>query len=72
MDMIRADVTLEDLDLRLRTDHPNDLAESDADLASQQLIAILRDSHQVQLDIEVGVDGSTAVLHPANVPEVVA
>ena len=35
VDVIRADVTLEDLDLQLRTDRPNDLAEPDADFASQ-------------------------------------
>jgi hypothetical protein len=72
VDVIDAAVTLEDLDLRLRTDRPNDLAEPDADVASQELHAVLRDPHQVQLDVEPGMGGPSVVLHPANVPDVVA
>ena len=62
--MIPADVTLEDLDLQLRTDRPNDLAEPEADFASQQLLAVLRDPHQVELDVEAGMGGPSVVLHP--------
>src|SRR5947209_536766 len=51
VDVVTADVTLEDLDLQLRTDHPNELAEPDADVASKELLAVLRDPHQVQLDV---------------------
>jgi hypothetical protein len=40
VDMVSADVTFEDLDLQLRTDRPNDLAEPDADFTSQQLLPI--------------------------------
>ena len=50
-------MTLEDLDLQLRTDRPNDLAEPEADFAPEQLLAVLRDPHQVELDVEVGVGG---------------
>jgi hypothetical protein len=66
VDVIPADVTLEDLDLRLRTDRPNDLAEPDADVTTQQLLAILRGPPLVQLDVEPGMGGPSAVLHPAN------
>src|SRR4051794_669320 len=72
VDVVAADVPLEDLDLQLRTDRPNDLAETDADVASQELLAVLRDPHQVQLDVEPGVGGPSVVLHPRNVLEVVA
>lgn len=72
MDVVRADVLLEDLDLRLRTDRPNDLAEPEADVTSQQRLAVLRDPHQVELDIEPGMGGPSVVLHPGNLLEVVA
>ena len=72
MDVVLADMTLEDLDLRLRTDRPNDLAEPEADFASQQLLAVLGDPHQVELDVEAGMGGPSIVLHPRNVLEVVA
>src|SRR5262245_55432419 len=54
VDVILADVTFEDLGLQLRTDRPDDLAEPQADVASQQLLAILGDPHQVELDVEAG------------------
>ena len=72
MDVVDAHVTLEDLDLQLRTDRPNDLAEPDADFASEKLLAVFGDPHQVQLDVEPSVGGPSVVLHHANVLQVVA
>ena len=69
---IGADVPLEDLDLQLRTDRPNDLAEPEADVASQQLLAVLGDPHEVELDVEAGMGGPSVVLHPGSLLEVVA
>jgi hypothetical protein len=72
VDVGDAHVTLEDLDLQLRTDRPNDLAEPDADFALEKLLAVFRDPHQVELDVELGVSGPSVVLHHPNVLEVVA
>ena len=72
MDVVDADVPLEDLDLQLRTDRPNDLSEPGPDVASQQLLTILRDPYQVQLDVEPGMGGPSVVLHPGSLLEVVA
>lgn len=72
MDVVRADLPLEDLDLQLRTDRPNDLTESEADVAAQQLIAVLRDPYQVELDVEAGMGGPSVVLHSPIILEVVA
>ena len=72
MHVIDAHVTLEDLGLQLRTDRPNDLAEPEADVATKQLLAVFRDPHQVQLDVELGVGGPSVLLHHQNVLEGVA
>ena len=72
MDVIAADVPLEDLHLQLRTDRPNDLAEPEADFTPQQLLAVLGDPHQVLLDVEARVGGPSGVLHPPILTEVVA
>ena len=72
MNMVLADVTLEDLDLQLRTDRSHDLAEPETDVASQQLLAVLRDPHQVELDVKTGVSCTTVVLHPSVILERVA
>ncbi len=65
-------MTLEDLDLQLRTDRAPDLAEPEADVASQELLAVLRDLYQVELDVEAGMGGPSVVLHPGSLLEVVA
>ena len=62
--MVLANVTIEDLDLQLRTDRSHDLAEPKTNVASQQLLALLRDPHQVKLDVKVSVCCSTVVFHP--------
>jgi hypothetical protein len=62
--MVLANVALEDLDLQLCTDRSHDLAEPEADVASQQLLAVLRDPHQVELDVKASVCSSTLVFHP--------
>ena len=70
--MVNADVALEDLDLQLRTDRSHDLAEPEADVTPQQLLAILRDPHQVELDVETGMGCATVVLQPSVILEWVA
>ena len=70
--VIDADMSLENLDLQLRTDRPDDLAEPEADVTPQQLLAVLGDPHQVELDIKAGVGGPSVVLHPGSLLEVVA
>ena len=72
MNVVHADVPLEGLDLQLRTDPSHDLAEPKADVASQQLLAVLRDPHQVALDVEAGVGGPSVVLHAGSLLVVVA
>jgi hypothetical protein len=47
-------------------------AEPEADVTSQDLLAVLGDPHQVELDVEAGMGGPSVVFHPANVLEVVA
>jgi hypothetical protein len=61
--VIDTDVTLENLDLHLCTDRLYELAERDVDLASQQLLAVLRDPNQVELDAGPGMGGPSVVLH---------
>jgi hypothetical protein len=72
VNMVLADVTLENLDLQLRTDRSHDLAEPEADVASQQLLAVLRDPHQVELDVKTRVGCATVVLDPYVILERVA
>jgi hypothetical protein len=42
------------------------------DFASKELLAVLRDPHQVQLDVEPGMGSPSVVLHPGSLLEVVA
>jgi len=72
VNMVLADVDLENLDLQLRTDRSHDLAEPEADVAAQQRLAVLGDPHQVELDVETGMGCATEVLHPAVILEWVA
>ena len=72
VDVVDAHVALEDLDLQLRTDRPNDLTEPEADVASLDLLAVLRDPHQVELYVKARVGGPSVVLHPGSLLEVVA
>ena len=72
MDVVDADVPLEDLDPQLRTGRPNDPAASGGDVASQQLLPVVRDPYRVELDVEPGMGGPSVALHPPYVPEVLA
>jgi hypothetical protein len=66
------DVNFEDLDLQLRTDRPNDLADTEANVTLEDLLPVLGDPYQVVLDVEAGVGGPSEVLHPGSLLEVVA
>jgi hypothetical protein len=70
--MVLADMALENLDLQLRTDRSHDLAEPEANVAAQQLLAVLRDSHQVEFDVETRMGCATVMLHPSVILERVA
>ena len=72
VDVVLADVPLEDLDLQLRADIPHELPQADGDIRPQQLLAVLGDPHEVELDIEAGMGSPSVVLHPPNVLEVIA
>ena len=72
VNMVLAVVDLENLDLQLRTDRSHDLAEPEADVAAQQFLAVFRDPHQVELDVETGVGCATVMLHPSVILEWVA
>ena len=70
---VRQEVLAENI---ANADTPNfqahDLAEPEADVASQQLLAVLRDPHQVELDVKTRVGCATVVLHPYVILERVA
>ena len=72
MDMVLANVPLEDLDLQLRTDRSHDLAEPETDVTSQQLLTVLCDPYQMELDVKAGVCCSTVMFHPPVILERVA
>ena len=72
VDMVLAHMTLENLNLQLRTDRSHDLAEPGANIASQQLLAVLRDPHQVELDVKARMRCSSVVFHPSVIPARVA
>jgi hypothetical protein len=68
--MIASSVTTPELATKADVSH--ELPQPDAYIRLQQLLTVLRDPHQVELDIETRVGGPSVVLHPGSLLQVIA
>lgn len=72
MDVVPTDVPLDDLHLQLVADLTHIFPKPQADLAAEQLLAVLRDSYEVVLQVEPSMCGPSIVLNPPLLTEVIA
>ena len=67
--MVRSNVALQDFDLVRSTDQSDELARSQPDITSQNRLAVLRDEHEVVVQLINAVRALAVPLHARTVPQ---